>query len=283
MDIKNKILIFDGAMGTVLLKKGFKFNENFETLNITQKNLIKEIHKDYIDNGAMIITTNTFGANELKLNDTGFSVEEVIDSAVNVAKEAKGSNNIKIALDLGPIGHLLEYAGTKNFKRTYEVFKRQVVQGQKSGVDLFLIETMTDINEAKAAILAVKENSNLPLFCTMAFNKEGRTFNGCTPEEMVKAFEELGVDAIGVNCIEPSKELISIIRRIRSCTCLPIIVQPNLGIPREVLGEYVYDMGTEEFGYWIKQLLKEGVNIIGGCCGTTPKYIKEIKTVVQKN
>ena len=277
--LKSNILVFDGAMGTMLQNKGLKLGENPDTLCITERHKVREVHEEYIDNGAMVITTNTFGANELKLEGTGYSVEEVIDSAVNIAKEAKKDKEVLIALDVGPIGHLLEPMGTLSFDDAYNIFKRQVIQGEKSGADLVIIETMTDLYEVKAALLAVKENTNLPVFCTMSFEENGRTFTGCTPESMCATLEGLGADAIGVNCSLGPKELMPIIKRIVENTNLPVMTQPNAGLPTLSFGEAIYDISEEEFSSYIEEFVKMGVSIIGGCCGTTPSFIKKLRNI----
>lgn len=277
--IKDNILVFDGAMGTMLQKKGLKLGENPEILNIEERYKVIEVHKEYIRNGAMVITTNTFGANELKLEETGFSVEEIVDSAISIAKEAIGNNECYIALDIGPIGQLLEPMGTLSFDKAYEIFKRQMIQGEKSGADLILIETMTDLYEAKAALLAAKENTNLPVFCTMSFEENGRTFTGCTPESMAIVLEGLGADAVGINCSLGPKELLPIVKRIRNATNLPIMTQPNAGLPTFSFGEAIYDITSEEFAKWVDEFTEEGVSIIGGCCGTTPEFISKLREI----
>ena len=277
-----EILLFDGAMGTMLQKKGLSFENGVEGFNITKKDIICDIHKEYIKAGANIITTNTFGANEIKLKNSHYTVEEVIDSAVNIAKKAIGENSVKVALDIGPIGELLEPIGTLSFDRAYEIFKRQVLQGVKSGADIILIETMTDLYEAKAAVLAAKENSNLPVFCTMSFEKNQRTFTGCTPESMVLTLEGLGVDAIGINCSLGPKEIKPILERIVKVANKKIIVQPNAGLPK-IDGEKVtYDIDENEFSNCMIEFLSLGVDILGGCCGTTPEYIEGIKEKIQE-
>lgn len=275
--IKDNILIFDGAMGTMLQKKGLKLGENPEVLNLNEPVIIEEIHREYIDNGANVITTNTFGANELKLKLCNLEVEEVIDSAVKIAKKAKGNSNTYIALDVGPIGELLEPMGTLSFDRAYEIFKRQVVQGAKSGVDIILIETMTDLYELKAAVLAAKENSELPVFCTMTFEENLRTFTGCSPEAMVLVLEGLGVDALGVNCSLGPKQLKPIIEEVCGLAHIPVMVQPNAGLPTLSIGnEMKYDVTKEEFADTLCSFIDSGVRVIGGCCGTTPDYIREL-------
>ena len=202
--IKDNILIFDGAMGTMLQKNGLQMGENPEIFGFNNPDILINIHKLYLEAGSNVVTTNTFGANELKLEKLGYTVEEVLDNAISVAKEAiKKVDKSKpryVALDIGPIGEMLEPMGTLSFDRAYEIFKRQAIQGEKSGADLVIIETMMDLYEAKAAVLAVKENTNLPIFCTMTFDEDGRSFTGCTPESMVATIEGLGVDALGVNC-----------------------------------------------------------------------------------
>jgi len=275
--IKDNILIFDGAMGTMLQKKGLKLGENPEVLNLKEPTIIEEIHREYIDSGANVITTNTFGANELKLKLCNLEVEKVVDAAVEIAKKAKGNSNAYIALDIGPIGELLEPMGTLSFDRAYEIFKRQVVQGVKSGVDLILLETMTDLYELKAAVLAVKENSELPVFCTMTFEENSRTFTGCSPEAMVLVLEGLGVDALGVNCSLGPKQLKPIIEEICSLAHIPVMVQPNAGLPTLSIGnETKYDVTKEEFADTLCSFIHSGVRVIGGCCGTTPDYIREL-------
>lgn len=280
--IKDNILIFDGAMGTMLQKKGLKLGENPELLNIKEPSIIEEIHREYIESGANVITTNTFGANELKLKLCNLEVEEAVDAAVKIAKKAKGNSNTYIALDIGPIGELLEPMGTLSFDRAYDIFKRQVVQGVKSGVDIVLLETMTDLYELKAAILAVKENSNLPVFCTMTFEENLRTFTGCSPESMVLVLEGLGVDALGVNCSLGPKQLKPVIEEICSLAHIPVMVQPNAGLPTLSIGnETKYDVTKEEFADTLCSFIDSGVRVIGGCCGTTPEYIKELSIRVK--
>lgn len=280
--IKNNILVFDGAMGTMLQKKGLKLGENPEVFNIEEKDLLKEVHEEYINNGAMVITTNTFGANELKLAETKYEVEEIIDAAVNIAKEARKDKDVLIALDIGPIGQLLEPMGTLTFDRAYEIFKRQVIQGAKSGVDLVIVETMTDLYETKAAVLAVKENSDLPVFCTMSFEENGRTFTGCTPESMAVVLEGLGVDAIGLNCSLGPKELLPVVKKILNSTNLPVMTQPNAGLPTISFGEAVYNVSAEQFAEYLEEYVDLGVSIIGGCCGTTPEFIKKLREIADK-
>ncbi|MGG7178634.1 homocysteine S-methyltransferase family protein [Clostridium paraputrificum] len=280
---KDNILIFDGAMGTMLLKNGLSWSEGLERFNIEKPHIIREIHEEYIKSGAMVITTNTFGANELNIKDIGYSVEEIIDTALNIAKDAIGHRSIHIALDIGPIRELLEPKGNLSIYRAYEIFKRQVIQGEKSGAGLILIETMTDLNEAKVALKAAKENTKLPVFCTMHFDKTGNTLAGDTPERMAKELGELGADAIGINCVYGKEYLLPMVKRIKAVTNLPIIIQPNAGIPTLSKGKAIYEITAKEFSYLANELVGEGVSIIGGCCGTTPEFIKELRRIVENN
>ena len=278
--IKNNILLFDGAMGTMLQQKGLKIGENPEVFGFKNPEKLMDIHSQYLEAGSNIITTNTFGANELKLNKLGYTVEEIVDNAVSMAKKSiEKSDKSKprfVALDIGPIGEMMEPMGTISFDKAYEIFKRQAIQGEKSGADLIIIETMMDLYEAKAAVLAVKENTDLPVFCTMTFDENGRSFTGCMPESMVATIEGLGVDAIGVNCSLGPKQLIPIVEKISKISKVPVIVQANAGLPDIVDGKAIYNVDAEEFFIEVKKFINLGASIIGGCCGTNPQFIKKI-------
>lgn len=274
--LKNDILIFDGAMGTMIQNKGLRLGELPEVLNIKSPESIIEIHKAYIDAGANIITTNTFGANELKLKDRGYTVEEIVHNAVSNVKKAIDNKDAYIALDIGPIGELLEPMGTLKFEEAYHIFKRQILQGVKDGIDLIIIETMTDLYEAKAAVLAAKENSNVPVFCTMSFEANMRTFTGCSPASMVMTLQGLGVDALGINCSLGPKEIEPILEEVLKYSKVPVMVQANAGLPTVVDNKTVYNVLPQEFGDYGRKFIEKGVRVIGGCCGTTDKYIEEL-------
>lgn len=278
--IKNNILIFDGAMGTMLQQKGLQIGDNPELFGFKNPDKLMDIHRLYLESGSNVITTNTFGANELKLDKLGYTVEEIVDNAVNMAKKAiEKSDKSKprfIALDMGPIGEMLEPIGTLSFDRAYEIFKRQAIQGEKSGANLIIIETMMDLYEAKAAVLAAKENTNLPVFCTMTFDENGRSFTGCMPESMVATIEGLGADAIGVNCSLGPEKLIPIVEKIGKMATVPVIVQANAGLPEIVDDKAIYNVDSEEFLIGVKKFVQLGASIIGGCCGTNPEFIKKI-------
>ena len=284
--LKDNILIFDGAMGTMLQKEGLPIGDNPEIFGIKNPHKLLKIHKKYLEAGSNVLTTNTFGCNELKVNKLGYTVEEVIDRAVSIAKQAiEESDKSKprfVALDIGPIGEMLEPMGTLSFDRAYEIFKRQAIQGEKSGADLIIIETMMDLYEAKAAVLAAKENTNLPVICTMTFDENGRSFTGCLPEAMVATIEGLGVDALGVNCSLGPKQLLPIVKTITELANVPVIVQANAGLPVIKEGQAVYEMNDEEFFQGVKDFVDLGVSIIGGCCGTNETFIKKICDNIDK-
>lgn len=276
----NNFLIFDGAMGTMLQKYGLKQGELPESYNILHPEIIEKIHSEYLSAGCNVITTNTFGANRYKLKGTGYSVEEVIVAAVKIA--IKVSKDNYIALDISSIGQLMEPCGTLSFDEAYDIFAQQVKIGASQGVDLILIETMSDIYEAKAAILAAKENSNLPIICTMTFQEDGRTLTGTDPLSMVNVIQGLGVNALGVNCSLGPKEIIPIVKEIVKYSKVPIIVQPNAGLPKLIKGDTIFDVGPDEFVSYAKILVQMGVTILGGCCGTNAAYIKALKGALDK-
>ena len=277
--IKDNILIIDGGMGTMLQGRGLQTGQNPEAFGYEHPEILVEIHKEYFEAGANVATTCTFGCNELKLPE-GYEVEQIVDSAVKAAKKAASlvdnGNEKYVALDIGPIGEMLEPMGTLSFDRAYEIFKRQVVQGQKSGADLIIIETMMDLYEIKAALLAAKENTDLPVFTTMTFDENGRSFTGCLPESMVVTLQGLGADAVGVNCSLGPEQLKPMVEKIIRRASVPVIVQPNAGLPDIENGQTVYKMTAEQFLEGVSEFVKMGATIVGGCCGTNPEFIKAL-------
>ena len=276
--IKNDILLFDGAMGTMLQQKGLKQGALPELLNLTDPESVIQIHREYVLAGADVIITNTFQAHELKLREHG-TVEDVVNAGVRCAREAAARESAErfVALDVGPLGQLLEPLGTISFERAYEVFRRQMVAGEKSGADLILIETISDLYEAKAAILAAKENTNLPVFCTMTFQEDGRTFLGCDPITAVITLQGLGVDALGVNCSLGPELLAPVVETMLRYSRLPVMIQPNTGLPVLREGQPVYDSLPAQYAAQIFEMVRRGARIVGGCCGTTPEYIRMIR------
>jgi len=277
-ELKRRLIVFDGAMGTMIQRYGLKPGQPPETFNILHPEIIEEIHRKYIEAGADVITTNTFGANELKLKGTGYTVEQVISQAVALARRAAGSR--WVALDMGPIGQLMEPMGPLSFEQAYELYARQVKAGVQAGVDLILIETLGDLYEAKAAVLAAKENSSLPVICTLTFDQSGRTLTGTDPLTAVVVLEGLGVDALGVNCSLGPEGLLPIVKEFLSYSSIPVLVQPNAGLPQMVDGRAVYPLTPEVFQRHILTMVQMGVRLVGGCCGTTPDFIRAIRQAV---
>lgn len=269
--LKKNYIILDGAMGTMLQSQGLEVGGIPEVLNITEPEKLINIHKSYINAGSNIIYANTFGANRYKMEESGYSVDELISSAVKNAKTACKGTNTLVALDIGPIGQLLEPTGTLSFNEAYDIFKEQILAGKDA--DIIVFETMTDLYEVKAGVLAAKENSDKPILVTMTFEENMRTFTGCAISSMALTLNGLGVDAIGINCSLGPKELLPIVEELSKWTNLPIVVKPNAGLPDPITNEYNVD--AKEFALYIKELNKYGIRIVGGCCGTTPEYIKE--------
>ena len=262
-----KIKFFDGSMGTMLQAAGLKAGELPELLNLTDEEKVFAVHKAYAEIGSEYITTNTFGANSLKMENYG----EVVKKGVEIARRT----GKKIALDIGPTGKLLKPMGDLDFEKAIEIFAG-VVNAGKDGADVILIETMSDTYEIKAAVIAAKENCDLPIFVTMIFDENGRLLTGADIKTAVTMLEGLDVDAIGFNCGLGPKQMIALVEEIRRWTSLPIIVQPNAGLPESVNGRTVYNVSPEEFAEDMKKAAELGVSYLGGCCGTTPKHIEEI-------
>ena len=271
-------IILDGAMGTMLQQKGMELGVVPETLNITKPEWIVDIHGQYINAGSDVVYANTFGANRYKMKDTGYTVEELISAAIKNAKTAAKDTNALVALDVGPIGQLLEPTGSLSFEEAYDIFKEEILAAKDA--DLVVIETMTDLMEIKAAVLAAKENSTLPVITTMTFEENMRTFTGCSVSAMCLTLEGLGVDALGVNCSLGPKDLLPIVAEIANWTSLPIVVKANAGLPDPVTN--TYNFLPDEFASIYKEMLQYGVHTIGGCCGTTPEYIKKLKQMAEE-
>jgi len=274
-----KIVILDGAMGTMLQNSGLKIGEKPEMLNLTNPQIVYNIHKAYLESGADIIYTNTFGANRIKMKD--YPYQEAIEKGIEIARWAVNDFGYgKIALDMGSIGELLEPIGSLSFDEAYDIYK-EIVLISKDQVDLFVIETMSDLYELKAAVLAVKENCTLPVITTMSFDQSLRTFAGCPIEAMIATMEGLGVNALGVNCSLGPKQLEEIVNVLTKKCSLPIILKPNAGLPFIRNGVTEYDVSAEEFAEVMAGYVQRGVSIVGGCCGTTDKYIEKLAQKVK--
>ena len=270
----DQVLLLDGAMGTMLQRRGLPPGGRPELLNITNGNIISEIHKEYICAGSRVIYANTFGANAHKLAGTGHTVEEVVSAAVSLARSACGDSGALVALDIGPIGELLEPMGSLSFEAAYGVFKELALAGARVGADLAVLETMTDLYEVKAALLAVKENTELPVLASMSYDEGGRTFTGCTIPSMACTLEGLGADAIGLNCSLGPAQMAPLVAELCRWTSLPVAIKPNAGLPDPVDGHY--DVGPEEFAAALLPCLEAGATLFGGCCGTDPNYIRAL-------
>lgn len=283
--IKNKRLYFDGGYGTIFQKKGLPAGTLGEVWNIENPEVIKNIHKDYLNAGADIIKANTFNGNILKFGKNSvYSLEEIIKSGIENAKNAikeSGFENKFVALDIGPTGKLLKPLGDLDFEDAVSIFKETVILGVKYGADLILIETFNDCYETKAAVLAAKENSSLPVFVTNAYDQSGKLMTGASPSAMVALLEGLGVDALGVNCSLGPEKMIPIIEEYVKYSSLPIIVNPNAGLPVFKNGETVFNVSATDFAEDMKILAEKGASLLGGCCGTGPDYILKTKYLTQ--
>ena len=335
--LKDRILVFDGAMGTMLQKQGLPTGKIPEIINFTHPEIIEDIYRRYLSAGSDIICTNTFGANRFKTEGSGFTVDEIITQAIKLARGAADafmrdcrnqealvnssttselnneSNNESnnepnsesdcagnrihcahstanqdadqgrsrcdkkyVALSLGPIGKLLEPTGDLSFEEACDVYRQQLEPGIRAGADLIIIETQSDLYELKAAIVTARELTDLPLFCTVTFEENGRMLMGADPLTVVTTLQDLGIDALGVNCSLGPEQMVPIVRELLTYSKLPVIVQPNAGLPKMVDGQTVYDVGPKEYAGVMEQMIRGGVSVVGGCCGTTPEYIKEL-------
>lgn len=245
------------------------------------------MHLDYLKSGSDIITANTFGASILKFDgkNGGYSLEEIISSALKNAKDAIktfGAQEKYVALDIGPTGRLLKPLGDLDFEDAVKIFAETVKLGVKYGADLILTETMNDAYETKAAVLAAKENSSLPVFATNAYDESGKLMTGASPSAMVALLEGLRVDALGINCSLGPEKMMPIIEEILKYSSTPVIVNPNAGLPVVRNGKTEYDVSSADFARSMEKIAKMGASILGGCCGTTPEYIKEMKALTEK-
>lgn len=275
----NEFVLLDGAMGTLIQKSGAKYDHVPEELNITEPDLIASFARAYVDAGSQIVYANTFGANSYKLEDSKYTVQDLIPSAIANAKRGVEGTGALVALDIGPIGQLVEPAGSLSFEDAYDYFKEMVLAAD--GADLAVIETMTDLYEMRAAVLAVKENSDLPVLATMTFEESGRTFSGVSAAAAALTLTALGVDALGVNCSLGPDQLGGVVRQLSQYTDLPVVAKPNAGLPDPNTSEY--DIGPEDFAKYMADLVQYGVKIFGGCCGTTPEYIAKVKEMLSKH
>ena len=273
-EMQNKRLFFDGGMGTLLQKSGLRPGEPSEAMNSRAREAVVSAHLAYLKAGANIIKTNTFGINSLKCDD----VEGELALALDIAKEAVSlsSSDAYIAFDVGPTGRMLKPLGDLEFEDAVKIFAKNMCLADSLGADLILIETMSDLYETKAAVLAAKENSSLPIFVTCAFGQDGKLLTGASPEAVVAMLEALGVDAIGMNCSVGPENMLSLLPELLECSSTPIILNPNAGLPKMVGGETVYDLTPDEFAAIMTRACYMGATVVGGCCGTTPEHIASL-------
>jgi 5-methyltetrahydrofolate--homocysteine methyltransferase len=297
-----QILFFDGGMGTLLQERGLKAGEVPETWNIVHPECIRQIHKEYLMAGSNIISANTFGVNAFKCKNLPYTVDELVTAGIQLVQEAiqevRSSSNggekqpMYAALDIGSIGKLLKPLGEISFDEAYKTFQEIIIAGDKAGADLILIETVSDSYEIKAAVLAAKENSNLPVVVTMIFDESGKLLTGGDVASVTAMLEGLGVDAVGFNCGLGPEQMKNLLPQLTACCSLPVVINANAGLPVVVNGQTVFHVAPEEFAQSVKTLVEMGAGIVGGCCGTTPAHIQrvvelckdmEIKPVTDKN
>ena len=272
-----RLLFFDGAMGSLLQEKGLGAGELPETWNLTRPDDILEIHKAYLAAGCDIIKTNTFGANSAKYHDDQYTVQDVIQAGVAIARQAVAEHGHGlVAMDIGPTGKLLQPIGDLRFEDAYALFSEMASCGKEAGADLILIETMSDTYEMKAAVLAAKEQTNLPIFVTMIFDENGKLLTGGDIAAAVALLEGLGVDGIGFNCGLGPNQMKKLLPQLQSCASIPLVINPNAGLPKMMDGKTVYDVDPDTFANAMVDMISDGVCIVGGCCGTTPAHLEKM-------
>lgn len=276
-----EVLYFDGGMGTLLQEKGLKAGELPEVWNIEHMEEVIEIHRQYFEAGSDIVLTNTFGANALKFRDSSYELSDIVTAAVIHVKEAASlgvhdGREVYAALDVGPTGKLLKPMGDLDFEDAVRTFGEVMRCGEEAGADLIHIETMSDTYEMKAAVLAAKEQTNLPVFATMIFDEKGRLLTGGDVRSAVAMLEGLGVDALGINCGLGPEQMLPIFQEIVSHTSVPVIVKPNAGLPKQKDGAVYYDVDPAEFASVMEKIVEGGAAVVGGCCGTTPAHIRKM-------
>lgn len=281
-ELAERILLCDGAMGTMLYQKGIFINRCFDELNLSQPDLVKDIHKAYVQAGVDIIETNTFGANQFKLMFHGFDskAQEINLQAARIAREVAGRETF-VAGAIGPLGVPIEPIGKLAYEEAKEAFQNQVVPLLEGGVDLFVLETFSRLEELEQAILAIRELCDLPIVAQMTITDEGNSPLGDTPETIVKKIAPYSIDALGLNCSVGPQIMLESIKKMREFTKTPLSAQPNAGFPKLVDGRYIYLCSSDYMSKFSKRFINAGVRILGGCCGTTPEHMKAIKTVVR--
>lgn len=280
--IKNNVVAFDGAMGTMLYTKGVYINRVYDELNLSQPEIVKDVHKAYLEAGAMVLETNSFGANKFKLAPHGLAdkVEAINYQAAKLAKKV-ATDKAYVAGSIGPLGIRLEPWGKTSVEEAEEAFSEQAKGLLAGGVDLFVLETFYDLNEIHQAIKAIKKISDKPIIASMTINEDGNALYGTTVEMFTPKLDEWGADVLGLNCSVGPKTLFDALEKMRALTDKPMIAQPNAGLPKVIDGRTIYLCNPEYFGEYAKRFIQLGVNIVGGCCGTTPEHIKWLSNAVR--
>lgn len=276
--LEHKYIYMDGGMGTMLMRRGMKTGERTDMMNISHPETVYDIQREYVEAGSDILCTNSFSSCSETLGGTGVTAEKMISTAVKIAKRAAGEKAL-VAIDMGPTGQLLEPYGDLTYEQAYARFREQAVLGEKFGAELAAIETMSDINELRAAVNAVSENTKLPIFATMTFRDDGKTYLGYSVEEFAEYINETKATAAGINCSMSPEDMYPVAERLASVLKKPMIIKLNAGLQNKATGEY--DVTPEIFAKQMLQYKELGVKVIGGCCGTTPKYIKALKEVFE--
>ncbi len=279
-----QILFFDGGMGTLLQERGLKTGEVPETWNVLHPEIVRQIHKEYLLAGSNVISANTFGVNAFKCKHLPYTVEALVTAGIQLVKEAiqeiqevqEQKQPMYTALDIGSIGKLLKPLGEISFDEAYKTFQEIIIAGDKAGADLILIETVSDSYEIKAAVLAAKENSNLPVVVTMIFDESGKLLTGGDVASVTAMLEGLGVDAVGFNCGLGPEQMKNLLPQLTACCSLPIVINANAGLPVVVNGQTVFHVAPEEFAQSVRTLVEMGASAVGGCCGTTPAHISRV-------
>lgn len=279
-----QILFFDGGMGTLLQERGLKTGEVPETWNMLHPEIVRQIHKEYLLAGSNVISANTFGVNAFKCKHLPYTVEALVTAGIQLVKEAiqeiqevqEQKQPMYTALDIGSIGKLLKPLGEISFDEAYKTFQEIIIAGDKAGADLILIETVSDSYEIKAAVLAAKENSNLPVVVTMIFDESGKLLTGGDVASVTAMLEGLGVDAVGFNCGLGPEQMKNLLPQLTACCSLPIVINANAGLPVVVNGQTVFHVAPEEFAQSVRTLVEMGASAVGGCCGTTPAHISRV-------
>ncbi len=275
----NPAILLDGGFGTELFKRGYPVGKDTVLAVFSHPETVEEIHRSYVNAGSNIIFADTFGANAFKLSNSEYSVEKTIAKAVSIAKKATSGTNTLVAVDVSTTGKLLYPTGDLTFEEAYECYKEVAVCGEKAGADLFALETFTDLREARIALLAIKDNSDLPVMVTVTFDENGKTMNGSTPETAAIALNAVGADAVGLNCSLGPDKLKNIVEKFLKYSRTPVIVKPNAGLPDPKTGEY--SMAAEDFANYMAEFYEMGVSVLGGCCGTNPQYISAVKNALK--